>query len=136
MIRTIVDPAYVKAVLKDAAKDGDAVDKATGEVIPGIDVYDTDGYVRFEISTEARDRMAALLSASELMALTRTPPRNPSRCSIGATMNEPLNPVQIESAIREASHAIARGVKACSDTYEKYLQERSMCTMSRLLRRT
>ena len=36
-------------------------------------------------------------------------------------MTEPLNPVQIENAIRELVNRIARGIKVCSDRYSAFL---------------
>lgn len=37
-------------------------------------------------------------------------------------MTEPLNPVQIEQAIRELVNRIAKGIKVCSDRYSTYLE--------------
>ncbi|WP_100811758.1 hypothetical protein [Microbacterium sp. BR1] len=37
-------------------------------------------------------------------------------------MSEPLNPVQIEAAIREASQRIAKGVSVVSERYRAFLQ--------------
>ena len=37
-------------------------------------------------------------------------------------MSEPLNPVQIETAIRELVNRIAKGIKVCSDRYAAFLE--------------
>ncbi|MGH8876941.1 MAG: hypothetical protein ACRD0P_06325 [Stackebrandtia sp.] len=37
-------------------------------------------------------------------------------------MNDPMNPVAIETAIREVSTRIAKGVKVCDETYRAYLE--------------
>ena len=37
-------------------------------------------------------------------------------------MSEPLNPVQIESAIRELVTRIAKGIKVCSERYSGFLE--------------
>ena len=37
-------------------------------------------------------------------------------------MSEPLNPVQIETAIRELVNRIAKGIKVCSDRYSAFLE--------------
>jgi hypothetical protein len=70
-IRSIVEPAYVKAVLKQADKDGAAVDEATGEVIPGIELVVTGSYVTVTPNETAKERMSELVHESGLLQLTK-----------------------------------------------------------------
>lgn len=70
-LRSIVEPAYVKALLKQADKEGAAVDETTGEVIPGIDVETTNVSVSIRPNDLARERMGALVAESGLLQLTK-----------------------------------------------------------------
>jgi hypothetical protein len=70
-IREIVEDAFVKALLKQADKDGVAVDETTGEVIPGIELVETNTYVNVTPNDTARERMTALVAESGLLQLTK-----------------------------------------------------------------
>jgi hypothetical protein len=70
-LRSIVEPAYVKALLKIADAEGVAVDEETGEVIPGIELVETGTYVTVKPNDLARERMDALVAESGLLQLTK-----------------------------------------------------------------
>jgi hypothetical protein len=70
-LRQVVEPAYVKALLNAADKEGAAVDETTGEVIPGIEVETTKAFVNIRPNDLARERMAALVAESGLLQLTK-----------------------------------------------------------------
>jgi len=67
----IVEPAYIKALLKVADKEGVAVDETTGEAIPGIEIVETTAYVTVTPNATAKDRMAELIHDSGLLQLTK-----------------------------------------------------------------
>jgi len=69
-IREVVEPAFVRAVLKAAEAEGVAVDESTGEVIPGIEAVEGDPYVKVTPNATAKDRMAELIHESGLLGLT------------------------------------------------------------------
>jgi hypothetical protein len=70
-LRQIVEPAFVKALLKTADKEGVAVDEETGEVIPGIEFMETGAYVTVTPNATAKERMAELIHDSGLLQLTK-----------------------------------------------------------------
>lgn len=69
-LRPVVEPAYIKALLKAAEKEGVAVDEGTGEVIPGIELVETGAYVTVTPNQAARDRMSELIHDTGLLQLT------------------------------------------------------------------
>lgn len=70
-VRQVVEPAYVKALLKQAEREGAAADETTGEVIPGIEFVESGAYVTVKPNDLAKDRMAELIAESGLLGLTR-----------------------------------------------------------------
>jgi hypothetical protein len=70
-LRQVVEPAYIKALLKQADAEGAAADEDTGEVIPGIEIVETSSYVSVKPNELARDRMAELIHDSGLLQLTK-----------------------------------------------------------------
>lgn len=70
-IREVVEPAYIDALKKLAVEHGDAVDEATGEVIPGIEVDKGDPSVSTRPTADARALMRDLLKGSDLLELAR-----------------------------------------------------------------
>lgn len=70
-LRQIVEPAYIKALLKQADAEGAAADEETGEIIPGIEIVETGSYVSVKPNELARDRMAELIHDSGLLQLTK-----------------------------------------------------------------
>jgi len=70
-LRQVVEPAYVKALLKQADTEGAAADETTGEVIPGIEFVETNAYVSVKPNQLAKDRMGELVTESGLLQLTK-----------------------------------------------------------------
>lgn len=70
-LRTVVEPAYVKALLKLADSEGAAVDETTGEVIPGIEHVGGEPFVKVTPNALAKDRMSELIHDSGLLQLTK-----------------------------------------------------------------
>lgn len=70
-LRQVVEPAYIKALLKQADTEGAAADEDTGEVIPGIEIVESSSYVSVKPNELARDRMAELIHDSGLLQLTK-----------------------------------------------------------------
>lgn len=68
-LRQVVEDAYVKALLKSAVENGDAVDVETGEIIPGIEVMQGSPFVSARPTPEAKARMKDLLAGSPLLEL-------------------------------------------------------------------
>lgn len=68
-LRQVVEDAYVKALLKSAVENGDAVDEETGELIPGIEVAQGTAFLSARPTAEAKDRMRELLNGSGLLEL-------------------------------------------------------------------
>jgi hypothetical protein len=68
-LRTLVEEAYVKSLLTLAAEHGAAVDEATGEVIPGIEVETGEPFLSTRPTAEAKARMKDLLAGSPLLEL-------------------------------------------------------------------
>lgn len=68
-LRQVVEDAYVKALLKTAVENGDAVDERTGEVIPGIEVTQAAPFVSARPTAEAKALMKGLLASSTLLEL-------------------------------------------------------------------
>jgi hypothetical protein len=68
-IREVVEPAYINALKKLAEEHGAAVDEATGEVIPGIEVETGDPTVSTRPTAEAKALMRDLLKGSSLLEL-------------------------------------------------------------------
>lgn len=69
-IREIVEPAYVKSLLKQFDAEGAAADEVTGEVIPGIEAVEGSPYVKVTPNGAARERMSELIHESGLLQLT------------------------------------------------------------------
>ncbi|GAA0720223.1 hypothetical protein Drose_06510 [Dactylosporangium roseum] len=61
--------AWLERLLSAAAKLGDPVDPATGEVIPGVEVRQGDPYLAAKPSAEARDRMKTTMANQGLLML-------------------------------------------------------------------
>lgn len=72
-VREIVEPAYIKALLKQFEADGDVADKTTGEAIPGFEMTEGSPYVRVTPNEAAKDRMADLVRDSGLLQLGAAP---------------------------------------------------------------
>lgn len=70
-IRETVEPAYVKALLKQFEAEGVAADEDTGEVIPGIELAEGKPYVKVTPNAFAKDRMSELIHESGLLQLTK-----------------------------------------------------------------
>jgi len=70
-LRQVVEPAYIKALLKQADTEGAAADETTGEVIPGIEFVESNAYVSVKPNDLARERMAELIHESGLLQLTK-----------------------------------------------------------------
>ncbi len=70
-LRTVVEPAYIKALLKLADAEGAAVDETTGEVIPGIEHVGGEPFVKVTPNALAKDRMSELIHESGLLQLTK-----------------------------------------------------------------
>jgi hypothetical protein len=68
-VERIVRDAFRRRLLAEAAKAGDPVDTATGEVIPGVVVEQGDPYIVARPTEDARDRMRTMLANSGLLAL-------------------------------------------------------------------
>lgn len=78
-IRTIVDTEYRRAVIKRAAADGIAADPETGEVIPGIEVGESEGGIRVTDNAASRNLGKALLLGHNVLQLgqAKTAPARP-----------------------------------------------------------
>lgn len=61
--------SFTGKVLEQATALGEAVDQATGEVIPGVEIVTGDPYVTVRPNDLARTRMRAMLLASGLLEL-------------------------------------------------------------------
>lgn len=74
-LMTVVNPAFVRKILSDAEKEpeGLAVDRDTGEVIPGIALLPRQGSVIVRKTEEARARAVAALTTLRT-ALEALPP--------------------------------------------------------------
>lgn len=70
-IREIVEPAYVRALLKEVDAEGAAVDQDTGEVIPGFELVQGEPFVKVTPNATSKDRMSALIHDSGLLQLTK-----------------------------------------------------------------
>lgn len=68
-LRYVVEPAYIDALKKLAVEHGSAVDKDTGEVIPGIEVTEGDPFASARPTAEAKALMHDLLAGSSLLEL-------------------------------------------------------------------
>jgi hypothetical protein len=68
-LREVVAPAYIESLKKHAVEHGAAVDEATGEVIPGIEVDTSDPSVSTRPTADARALMRDLLKGSPLLEL-------------------------------------------------------------------
>lgn len=73
MIREVVDEPYRKKVLKDAEAEGVAVDGNTGEVIPGIELRESGGYISVRANDAARNLAKAMLLRGGLLQLGQAP---------------------------------------------------------------
>lgn len=72
-IREVVDKPYRDKVLKDATKEGIAVDTETGEVIPGIEMRESKGYISVRENDAGRNLGKALLLSGGLLQLGQGP---------------------------------------------------------------
>lgn len=72
-IREVVDKPYRDKVLKDATKEGIAVDAETGEVIPGIELRETRGYISVRENEAGRNLAKAMLLRTGLLQLGQAP---------------------------------------------------------------
>lgn len=68
-IREVVAPSYIETLKKLAIEHGAAVDAATGEVIPGVEVETGDPTVSARPTAEAKALMRDLLKGSSLLEL-------------------------------------------------------------------
>lgn len=72
-IREVVDKPYKDALLKAATKEGVAVDTETGEVIPGIELQESTGYISVRENEAGRTLAKALLLQGGLLKLGQGP---------------------------------------------------------------
>lgn len=69
-----VRPSYVAALLGQAKDDGEAVDHATGEAIPGIDVRQSEPSLNVRPSEDAADTIARAMADGSLSLTDITTP--------------------------------------------------------------
>lgn len=69
-IREVVEPAYIRALLKEVDAEGVAADEKTGEVIPGMELVQGEPFVKVTPNSVAKDRMGELVRESGLLQLT------------------------------------------------------------------
>ena len=77
-IREVVDKPYKDAILKAATQEGVAVDAETGEVIPGIELRTSSGYISVRENDAGKNLAKALLLRGGLLQLGQAPAEDES----------------------------------------------------------
>jgi len=90
-VEMVIRPSYVKKLTDAAKKAGRAIDPATGEVVPGIEVGESKPYVSIRFETSGREAIAEAWRNGDLQGVNLVAPAEllPGPAEDSADQGEP-----------------------------------------------